>query len=74
MEGPVEIELDGTVFSFDSEGVDVEYQGHEFRMRREVVERAADKDYYDVTDQEVAYMVDREIEPEGVARRIGDIL
>ncbi len=74
MEGPVDIEHSGTTFSFDSEGVSVEYEGHEFRMRREVVERAADEDYYDVTDHEVARMVDHDIEPEGPARRIGDIL
>lgn len=74
MEGPVAVEHAGTVFSFDSEGVSVEYDGHDFRMRREVVERAADKDYYDVTDHEVVSMVDDDIEPESPARRIGDIL
>lgn len=74
MEESVDVEHSGASFSFDSEGVDVEYEGHEFRMRREVVERAADEDYHDVTDHEVARMVDRDLDLETPARRIGDIL
>jgi len=68
------VEHSGTVFYFDSEGVDVEYDGHDFRMRKRVIERAADKDYLDITDHEVARMIEREIELEGPARRIRDIL
>ncbi|MDY6779758.1 MAG: DUF5800 family protein [Halobacteria archaeon] len=68
------VEHSGTVFEFDEEGVDVTWDGHEFRMRRRVVERAADKEYLDVTDHEVLRMIDREHETSGPARRIGDIL
>jgi len=68
------IEHSGTVFYFDSEGVDVEHDGHEFRMDRQVIERAADKDYLDVTDHEVARMIEKKMQVEGSARRIKDIL
>ncbi len=74
MRGPVEVEHSDVVFQIDSEGVDVEYQGHEFRIRGEVVARAADKDYLDVTDHEIAEMVDTDIEPDSPARRLGDLL
>ncbi len=70
----MEVEHSGTVFSFDSEGVDIVYEGREFRMRAEVIARAADKDYLDVTDHEVARMVDKDIEPESPPKRIGDHL
>lgn len=59
---------------FDEEGVDVEWEDHEFRLRRRVVERAAGKDYRDVTDHEVVWMIDRSAEPTKPARRIGDLL
>lgn len=59
---------------FDEEGVDVEWEGHEFRLRRGVVERASGKDYRDVTDHEVMRMIDRSVELEPPARRIGDLL
>ena len=70
----MEVEHSGTVFSFDSEGVDVEYDGHEFRMRAEVIARAADKEYLEVTDHEVARMVEEDIELESPPKRIGDHL
>ncbi len=70
----MEVEHSGTVFSFDSEGVDIQYEGHEFRMRAEVIARAADKEYLDVTDHEVARMVDTDIELESPPKRIGDHL
>jgi len=70
----MEVEHSGTVFSFDSEGVDVEYDGHEFRMRAEVIARAADKEYLDVTDHEVARMIDKDMELDSPPKRIGDHL
>jgi len=70
----MEIEHSGTVFSFDSEGVDVEYDGHEFRMRAEVIARAADKEYLEVTDHEVARMIDKDMELDSPPKRIGDHL
>jgi len=68
----MEVEHSGTVFSFDSDGVDIQYEGREFRMRAEVVARAADKEYLDVTDHEVVRMVDTDIELESPPKRIGD--
>jgi predicted Zn-dependent protease len=70
----MEVEHSGTVFSFDSEGVDVEYDGHEFRMRAEVIARAADKEYLDVTDHEVARMIEKDMELDSPPKRIGDHL
>lgn len=70
----MEVEHSGTVFSFDSEGVDIEYEGHEFHMRAEVIARAADKDYLDVTDHEVARMVEKNMELDSPPKRIGDHL
>jgi len=70
----MQVEHSGTLFSFDSEGVDIEYDGHEFRMRAEVVARAADKDYLDVTDHEVARMVERDMELESPPKCVGDHL
>jgi len=37
----MQVEHSGTVFSFDSEGVDIVHEGREFRMRAEVIARAA---------------------------------
>ena len=70
----MKVEHSGTVFSFDSEGVDIVHEGREFRMRAEVIARAADKDYLDVTDHEVARMVKKDIELESPPKRIGDCL
>lgn len=70
----MEVRQDGTVLKFDDEGVDVVWEGHEFRLRRRVVERAAAKDYLDVTDHEVMRMIDRDAELDPPARRIGDLI
>lgn len=63
-----------TVFYFDKEGVDVEYDGHEFRMRKEVIEKAAGKDYFEVTDHEILRMIDRNVEADGHPKKIKEIL
>jgi len=43
-------------------------------MRAEVIARAADKEYLDVTDHEVARMVKKDIELDSPSKRIGDCL
>ncbi|MDY7082054.1 MAG: DUF5800 family protein [Halobacteria archaeon] len=64
----------GTVFDFDEDGVDVEWEGHEFRMRSEVIEEAANKDYLDVTDHEIMRMIERNPSLDGPAKKVKDIL
>jgi len=63
-----------TALSFDEEGVDVVYQGTEFRLEKELVEQATEKSYPDVTDHEVLQMIDDDPSLSGEPRRIGDIL
>ena len=63
-----------TVLSFDEDGVDVVYQGTEFRLERELVEEATRKAYFDVTDHEVLKLVARQPVISGEPRRIGDIV
>ena len=63
-----------TVLSFDEEGVDVVYEGTEFRLEKELVEQATEKSYPDVTDHEVLKMVEDDPELSGEPRRIGDVL
>jgi len=63
-----------TVLSFDEHGVDVVYQGHEFRLEKTLVEDAVGKEYPDVTDHEVLKMVDENPSLSGEPRRIQEIL
>jgi hypothetical protein len=63
-----------TVLSFDDDGVDVVYEGIEFRLDRTLVEEAVEKSYPDVTDHEVLQMVERSPDLTGEPRRIGDLL
>jgi len=63
-----------TVLSFDDSGVDVVYEGTEFRLDRELVEEAVRKAYPEVTDHEVLQMVEKNPELTGEPRRIGDII
>jgi hypothetical protein len=63
-----------TVLSFDDEGVDVVYEGIEFRMERELVEEATQKTYFDATDHEVLQLVEKDPALSGEPRRIGDIV
>jgi len=63
-----------TVLSFDQEGVDVVYEGTEFRMEKELIEEAAEKDYPDVTDHEVLQMIEESPSLSGEPRRIAEIL
>ncbi|MFC4249071.1 DUF5800 family protein [Natribaculum luteum] len=63
-----------TTLAFDEDGVDVVYEGTEFRLERELVEEAIGKSYYDVTDHEVLKIVAKQPTLQGEPRRVGDIL
>jgi len=63
-----------TALSFDDQGVDVVYEGTEFRLEKALIEEALGKQYPDVTDHEVLQMVDKNPSLSGEPRRIGDIV
>lgn len=63
-----------TTLSFDEDGVDVVYEGTEFRLERALIEEAIQKDYFDVTDHEVLQMVAEQPNLTGEPRRVGDIV
>jgi hypothetical protein len=63
-----------TVLAFEDDGVDVEYDGTEFRLDRALIEEAIGKEYVDVTDHEVLKMVEPDPVLSGEPRRIGDVL
>lgn len=63
-----------TTLAFDDDGVDVVYEGTEFRLERELIEEATQKSYYDVTDHEVLKIVAEQPNLQGEPRRVGDIL
>ena len=63
-----------TTLSFDDDGVDVVYEGTEFRLERELIEEATEKPYPDVTDHEVLQIVAKQPDIQGEPRRIADIL
>jgi hypothetical protein len=63
-----------TALSFDDHGVDVVYEGTEFRLEKSLIEDATGKDYPDVTDHEVLQLVEESPGLSGEPRRIGDIV
>ncbi|MCD2201174.1 DUF5800 family protein [Halobacterium sp. KA-4] len=63
-----------TTLSFEDDGVDIVYEGTEFRMERELIEEATGKNYHEVTDHEVLKLVERDPSLSGEPRRIGDIV
>ncbi len=63
-----------TALSFDDRGVDVVYEGTEFRLEKDLIEKATQKSYPDVTDHEVLKMVEENPSLDGEPRRIADIL
>jgi hypothetical protein len=63
-----------TALSFDEHGVDVVYDGTEFRLEKPLIEEAIGKSYPDVTDHEVLKIVEPEPAISGEPRRIADIL
>ncbi len=63
-----------TLLSFDETGVDVVYEGTEFRLDKPLIEDALQKEYPDVTDHEVLKMVDPDPSLSGEPQRVEDIL
>jgi len=63
-----------TTLSFDEEGVDVVYEGTEFRLEADLVSEAVGRPYLDVTDHQVLQIVDPDPAISGEPRRIGDIV
>jgi len=63
-----------TVLSFDEQGVDVVYDGTEFRLEKALIEDAVDKSYPDVTDHEVLQLVESEPALSGEPQRIAEIV
>lgn len=63
-----------TVLSFDEQGIDVVYQGTEFRLEKALIEDATGKSYPDVTDHEVLQIVEPEPSLSGEPRRVGEIV
>ncbi|MCU4741713.1 DUF5800 family protein [Halobacteria archaeon AArc-m2/3/4] len=63
-----------TTLAFDDDGVDVVYEGTEFRLEKPLIEEAIEKQYHDVTDHEVLQIIDKDPNLQGEPRRIGDIL
>lgn len=63
-----------TILSFDEQGIDVVYEGTEFRLEKELVEEAIGKAYPEVTDHEVLQIVEQDPPLSGEPRRITDIL
>jgi hypothetical protein len=63
-----------TSLAFDEQGVDVVYQGTEFRLEKELIEEATQKNYWEVTDHEVLQLVEKGPDLRGEPRRVGDIL
>jgi hypothetical protein len=63
-----------TALSFDDKGVDVVYQGTEFRLEKALIEEAIQKPYPDVTDHEVLQIVEEDPALSGEPRRIAEII
>ncbi|WP_049987452.1 DUF5800 family protein [Halobellus rufus] len=63
-----------TALSFDENGVDVVYEGTEFRLEKELIEEATEKAYPDVTDHEVLKIVEKDPSLSGEPRQIADII
>jgi hypothetical protein len=63
-----------TLLSFDETGVDVVYEGTEFRLEKPLIEEAIGKPYPNVTDHEVLQIVDEDPAISGEPRRIADIV
>lgn len=63
-----------TILSFDEDGVEVIYEGTEFRLERDLIEEATKKPYFEVTDHEVLKIVDPNPALSGEPRTISDIL
>jgi len=63
-----------TILSFDEQGVDVVYEGTEFRLEKAIIEDAIKKSYPDVTDHEVLQIVEPDPSLSGEPQRIAEIV
>lgn len=63
-----------TSIAIDEEGVDVEYEGTQFRLEKSLIEEATGKDYRSVTDHEVLQLIEENPTFSREPRRIGDLL
>ena len=63
-----------TAISFDEHGVDVVYEGTEFRLEKDLIEEATQKQYPDVTDHEVLKLIEEEPALSGEPQQIKEIL
>jgi hypothetical protein len=63
-----------TALSFDEHGVDVVYEGVEFRLEKALIEDATQKAYPEVTDHEVLQIVEADPALSGEPQRIAEIL
>lgn len=63
-----------TLLSIDETGVDVVYEGHEFRLDKPLIEEATGKNYPEVTDHEVLKLVESDPALSGEPQRIADII
>jgi hypothetical protein len=63
-----------TTLSFDEQGIDVLYEGHEFRLEKDLVEDAVGESYLNITDHDVLKIVDPDPALGGEPRRVADIL
>ncbi|GAB3027005.1 DUF5800 family protein [Natronobiforma cellulositropha] len=63
-----------TTLAFDDHGVDVVYEGTEFRLERDLIEEATEKPYHEVTDHDVLKIVAKQPTLRGEPRQIGDII
>lgn len=63
-----------TVLSFDTTGVQVNYEGIEFRLEKALIEEATQKPYQEVTDHEVIKLIDDQEPTTGDPRKISEII
>ena len=63
-----------TAISFDEHGVDVVYQGTEFRLEKALIEEAIEKEYPNVTDHEVLQIIEEDPALSGEPQRVEEIL
>jgi hypothetical protein len=63
-----------TALAFDETGVDVVYEGTEFRLEKELIEDAIQKPYPEITDHEVLQIVEETPDLSGEPQQIADII
>ncbi len=63
-----------TELVFDEDGVDVTYDGIDFRLERALIEEAIGKPYPEVTDHEILKIIEKDPTFEGEPRQVKHIL